>query len=322
MTVTVATVNVNGIRAAAKVRNEDNHGILPWLESTPADVVLLQEVRATPDQTEKALAPALESGWSLVQAEAAAKGRAGVAILSRHGIEDVQVGFGEGFSTEFDDAGRYIEATTAGLRVASVYLPSGAEGTAKQDEKFRFLDIFGPYLEQQAGAHEQMVVGGDWNICHRRQDLKNWRPNRKKSGYLPAERAFMDSVFGTFPDESTQIGDPTDAGRTGNPAGAPPDFFGAVDYTPGDVAAQRLENGATGEPRWFDALRRLHPDEDGPYSWWTWRGKAFDTGAGWRIDYQAATSALMQRVESAWVDRAEHYDLRWSDHSPVLVTYR
>lgn len=176
------------------------------------------------------------------------QGRAGVAVLSRHGIEDVQVGFGEGFSTEFDDAGRYIEATTAGLRVASVYLPSGAEGTAKQDEKFRFLDIFGPYLEQQAGVHEQMVVGGDWNICHRRQDLKNWRPNRKKSGYLPAERAFMDSVFGTFPDESTQIGDPTDAGRTGNPAGAPSDFFGAVDYTPGDVAAQRLENGATGSP--------------------------------------------------------------------------
>lgn len=132
----------------------------------------------------------------------------------------------------------------------------------------------------------------------------------------------MDSVFGTFPDESTQIGDPTDAGRTGNPGGTPSDFFGAVDYTPGDVAARRLDDGATGEPRWFDALRRLHPNEDGPYSWWTWRGKAFDTGAGWRIDYQAATSALMERVESAWVDRAEHYDLRWSDHSPVLVTYR
>jgi hypothetical protein len=84
MSLTVATVNVNGIRAAAKVRNENNHGILPWLESTPAEIVLLQEVRANPEQTAKALAPALESGWQLVQAEAAAKGRAGVAILSRH----------------------------------------------------------------------------------------------------------------------------------------------------------------------------------------------------------------------------------------------
>jgi exodeoxyribonuclease-3 len=81
---------------------------------------------------------------------------------------------------------------------------------------------------------------------------------------------------------------PTDAGRTGNPAGAPGEFFGAVDYTVGDVAASaRLAAGAQENPQWFDVLRRLHADqEEGPYSWWTWRGKAFDTGAGWRIDYQ------------------------------------
>ena len=72
MSLTVATVNVNGIRAAAKQRNELNHGILPWLDATPADIVLLQEVRATPEQTEATLAPALASGWHLAQAEAAA----------------------------------------------------------------------------------------------------------------------------------------------------------------------------------------------------------------------------------------------------------
>jgi exodeoxyribonuclease-3 len=327
MSLTVATVNVNGIRAAAKVRNENNHGILPWLEQTPAEIVLLQEVRANPEQTAKALAPALESGWQLVQAEAAAKGRAGVAILSRHELTDVSVGFGDADVTgEFADAGRYIEATTAGVRVASVYLPSGAEGTAKQDEKFRFLDIFGPYLEKQAAVHDAtggMVVGGDWNICHRRADLKNWRPNRKKSGFLPDERSFMDSLLGTFPDKSTQVGDTTDAGRTGNPAGAPGEFFGAVDYTVGDAASARLAAGAQENPQWFDVLRRLHADqEEGPYSWWTWRGKAFDTGAGWRIDYQVATSSLMERAENAWVDKVPDYDLRWSDHSPVLVTYQ
>lgn len=327
MSLTVATVNVNGIRAAAKVRNENNHGILPWLEQTPAEIVLLQEVRANPEQTAKALAPALESGWQLVQAEAAAKGRAGVAILSRHELTDVSVGFGDADVTgEFADAGRYIEATTAGVRVASVYLPSGAEGTEKQDDKFRFLDIFGPYLEKQAAVHDAtggMVVGGDWNICHRRADLKNWRPNRKKSGFLPDERSFMDSLLGTFPDKSTQVGDTTDAGRTGNPAGAPGEFFGAVDYTVGDAASARLAAGAPEDPQWFDVLRRLHADqEEGPYSWWTWRGKAFDTGAGWRIDYQVATSSLMGRAESAWVDKVPDYDLRWSDHSPVLVTYQ
>ncbi|AGP31460.1 exodeoxyribonuclease III [Corynebacterium terpenotabidum] len=322
MSLTVATVNVNGIRAAAKQRNDLNPGILPWLDDTPADVVLLQEVRATPEQTEATLAPALASGWNLVQAEAEAKGRAGVAVLSRHGITDVQVGFGDAAGgEEFAGAGRWIEATTAGIRVASMYLPSGAEGTAKQDEKYRFLDVLGPYLAARSG--EEMVVGGDWNICHRRADLKNWRPNRKKSGFLPDERAFMDSLLGTFPDTATQVGDATDAGRTGNPAGAPGEFSGAVDYVPGAVALERVAAGAPTDPQWFDALRRLHADEaEGPYSWWTWRGKAFDTGAGWRIDYQVTTKSLFERAERAWVDKVADYDLRWSDHSPVLVEYR
>lgn len=325
--VTVATVNVNGIRAAAKHRNERNHGILPWLEETPADVVLLQEVRATPEQTRQALAPALDpddgAGWTLVQAEAAAKGRAGVAVLSRHGIDDVRVGFGE---EEFDDAGRYIEAVTAGVRVASLYLPSGAAGTEKQDEKYRFLEAFGPYLRDRsrecAAAGEGMVVGGDWNICHRREDLRNWRPNRTKAGFLPDERAFMDWLVGPGPDGTTQIGDETDAGRTGNPAGAPGAFAGAVGDTPGDRAAARLADGPATDAGWVDVVRALHPDEEGPFSWWTWRGKAFDTGAGWRIDYQMATPDLAARAQRAWVDRAEAYDLRWSDHSPVLVEYR
>lgn len=323
MSLTVATVNVNGIRAAAKQRNELNHGILPWLDATPADIVLLQEVRATPEQTEATLAPALASGWHLAQAEAAAKGRAGVAVLSRARIDDVQVGFGElPGAEEFGDAGRWIEAKTAGITVASVYLPSGAENTAKQDEKYRFLDVLGPYLANRAASGEEMVIGGDWNICHRRADLKNWRPNRKKSGFLPDERAFMDSLLGTFPDASTQVGDATDAGRNGNPAGGVGDFFGAVDYTPGRVAQARVAGGAPGDPQWFDVLRQLHADEEeGPYSWWTWRGKAFDTGAGWRIDYQIASRPLFERAVAAWVDKAPDYDLRWSDHSPVLVEY-
>lgn len=323
MSLTVATVNVNGIRAASKERSSTNLGILPWLADTSAEVVLLQEVRANPEQTTSALQPALAAGWNLVQADAAAKGRAGVAILSRHPISEVTVGFdGIPGGEEFADAGRWVEATTAGIRVASVYLPSGSEGTVKQDEKYRFLDVLGPYLNQQEKSGQQMVVGGDWNICHRRQDLKNWRPNRKKSGFLPDERAFMDSILGTFPDTATQVGDAVDAGRTGNPAGAIGDFAGSVDYSPGEIAHQRCDAGAPEEPRWFDVLRRMHPQDDGPYSWWTWRGQAFDTGAGWRIDYQIATQALFERAQRAWVDRAASYDLRWSDHSPVLVEYR
>ena len=75
MTLTIASVNVNGIRAACKQRNENNPGMNAWLEATSADIVLMQEVRATPQQAEKALAPALEAGWHLALADAAAKGR-------------------------------------------------------------------------------------------------------------------------------------------------------------------------------------------------------------------------------------------------------
>ena len=202
MSFTIATVNVNGIRAACKQRSEANLGMNAWLETTPADVVLMQEVRATEDQARKALAPALEAGWHLEVADAqtpGAKGRAGVGILSRIPMTDVERGFGS-----FESAGRWIEATVGEVRLASLYLPSGDAGTAKQDEKYLFLDEFSIVLAERAQAFPHMVVGGDWNICHRAQDLKNNKANEKKSGHLPEERAFMDHVFGCFPDETPQ----------------------------------------------------------------------------------------------------------------------
>lgn len=313
MTFTIATVNVNGIRAACKQRNDDNLGMLAWLETTPADVVLMQEVRANPAETEKALAPALENGWHLAQADATApgaKGRAGVGILSRTPLSDVVVGFGS-----FGDSGRWVEATVAAadtgfaadVRVASLYLPSGSAGTAKQDEKYQFLDEFADVLEERAAAYEHMIVGGDWNICHRAQDLKNNKSNEKKSGHLPEERAFMDAVFGAFPDAAPQA-------KKGLG-----EWIGAVDYATRTDWAARLPQ----DPKWFDVARRLHPEgEDDMYSWWTFRGQAFNNNAGWRIDYQAATAAMYERAQRTWVDKAATVELRWSDHSPVLVEYR
>lgn len=290
----ITSVNVNGIRAAVKQRSETNLGMLDWLRRSNSDVVLLQEVRASEEQTQEALAEALDEGWHYVGAPAKAKGRAGVGILSREPLADVHIGI-EGF----EDAGRYIEGTFRGVRVGSLYLPSGSAKTEKQDEKYRFLDVFAEYLGGVDPA-SKMVIGGDWNICHRREDLKNWKTNRTKSGFLPDERAFMDSVFGTFPDATTQV---EGAGQ----------WAGAVEYTgtPREVA---------GEPRWFDVARRLQP-EDAPYTWWTYRGKAFDTDAGWRIDYQAVTKPMLDAAQRSWVDKAQAYDLRWSDHSPLNVVY-
>ena len=304
MTLTIASVNVNGIRAACKQRNENNPGMNAWLEETPAEIVLMQEVRATPEQAEKALAPALEAGWHLALADAAAKGRAGVGILSRTPLADVEVGFGS-----FSDAGRWIAATTRGIRVASLYLPSGDTGSPKLDEKYRFLDEFQDILADNAartnsdGSPAEMVIGGDWNVCHRAQDLKNNKANEKKAGHLPEERAFMDHVFGAFPDD-----EPQEKKNLGQ-------WQGVVDYAGGEPWAP------TTEPQWFDVARRLHPDEDGPYTWWTYRGQAFNNNAGWRIDYQAATRPMLERAQRTWVEKAPTVEQRWSDHSPLVVEY-
>lgn len=72
---------------------------------------------------------------------------------------------------------------------------------------------------------------------------------------------------------------------------------------------------------WSDVVRDLHPDVDGPYSWWSWRGKAFDNDSGWRIDYLLANRALARRAVKGFVDRAQAYDRRWSDHAPVTVIF-
>lgn len=318
MSLSIATINVNGIRAAVKQRSEENLGLLDWLERTSADVVLLQEVRATDKQAQASLAPALDAGWHWAGAEnLVAKGRAGVGILSRIPLVDVRVGIN---AEEFAESGRFLSATLPAadnglgedVRVASLYLPSGAAQTEKQDEKYRFLDAFSDFLSEWGAKGREgaaAVIGGDWNICHREQDLKNWKTNRKKSGFLAPERAWMDSVFGTFPDAAPQASQ--------------------VNATPAELAAAALTTGqqwqapaVNPDPDWFDVMRRLHPEEAGPWSWWTYRGQAFDTDAGWRIDYQAATAAMLARAHSAVVDKPAAYDMRWTDHAPVMVEYK
>ncbi|MGW1837977.1 exodeoxyribonuclease III [Streptomyces sp. NPDC002067] len=263
---TVTTVNVNGIRAAAK------KGFVPWLAETAADVLCLQEVRAEPAQIPAEVRE--PEGWHTVHAPAAAKGRAGVSLYTRREPDAVRVGFG---SAEFATSGRYVEADLPGVTVASLYLPSGEVGTDRQDEKERFLKEFLPYLTdlrtRAAADGREVLVCGDWNIAHQEADLKNWKANGKKSGFLPEERAWLTDVLSE-----------TSGG-------------------------------------YVDVVRALHPDTTGPYSWWSYRGRAFDTDAGWRIDYHMATPGLARRATKAFVERAESYDTRWSDHAPVTVVY-
>ncbi|MEV1078411.1 exodeoxyribonuclease III [Streptomyces sp. NPDC050211] len=259
---TVTSVNVNGLRAAAK------KGFVEWLAETEADVLCLQEVRAEPQQLpEHVRTP---DGWHVVHAPAAAKGRAGVSLYSRREPDRIQVGFG---SAEFDTSGRYVEADLPGVTVASLYLPSGEVGTERQDEKVRFMGEFLAYLkglrERAAADGREVLVCGDWNIAHQQADLKNWRGNTKNSGFLPEEREWLSSVFDEY----------------------------------------------------VDVVRALHPDVEGPYTWWSYRGRAFDNDAGWRIDLAVASDGLAKRAVKAFVERAASHEERWSDHAPVTVVF-
>ncbi|MFF2297683.1 exodeoxyribonuclease III [Arthrobacter sp. efr-133-R2A-120] len=265
----IATVNVNGIRAAYK------KGMAEWLEPRDVDILCLQEVRA-PDEVVHQL---IGEGWHILHAEAEAKGRAGVAIASRQEPVATRVGIGDDY---FATTGRWVEAdyvvrdgggkdTT--LTVVSAYVHSGEADTPKQVDKYRFLDVMTTRLPELAKHSEHALVVGDLNVGHTELDIKNWKGNTKRAGFLPEERAYFDRFFGD------EIG-------------------------------------------WRDVHRGLAGNVDGPYTWWSQRGKAFDTDTGWRIDYHMATPGLAAAALSAVVDRAPSWDTRFSDHAPLVVDYQ
>ncbi|MEU0089978.1 exodeoxyribonuclease III [Kribbella sp. NPDC006257] len=262
----VATVNVNGIRAAYR------RGMAAWLEETDPELLLMQEVRAT----DEVLRDHLGGDWHIAHAEPTIeghKGRAGVAIASRRPIklETTEIG-----PERFAGCGRWVEAEIvlddgSTLSAISTYVFTGEfETPRRQAEKYAFLDAITERLSVLRADGRHVLMCGDLNIAHREVDLKAWKANRKKSGFLPEERAWLDSLF------------------------------------------------AAG---WVDLGRHFGGDGPGPYSWWSWRGKAFDNDAGWRIDYQIASPALATTATTCRTHRAPTYAERWSDHAPVVATY-
>lgn len=265
----VATINVNGIRAAYR------KGMAEWVATTAPDVMLLQEVRAPDDVVHELLG----DGWHIAHQACDIKGRAGVAIAAREPAEAVRIGLAP--HEEPVDTGRWIEMDLPGtqrpLTVVSVYIHSGTvSDEAKMAAKYAHLEAVTERLtelsRQAAAGERDVIIGGDINIVHTPRDIKNWKSNHNKtSGVLDAEIAYVN--------------------RWLNDLG------------------------------WVDVHRLLAGDVQGPYTWWSQRGKAFDNDAGWRIDYQLANRALAQRAHHAKVDRAPSYDTRFSDHAPLTITY-
>jgi len=265
------------------IRASYKKGMGDWLDSRGVDILAMQEVRATTEIVEELLGPE----WDILHDAATAKGRAGVAIASRNKASIHRVTLGD---DEFDSAGRWLEADYevdgAIVTVVSTYVHSGVVDTPKQVEKYKFLDAMTARMPEIAAHSELALIVGDLNVGHRELDIKNWKGNRKSAGFLLEERAYFDRFFG-------EAGTPVEA----------------VDGTTG------LGLG------WVDVGRQWAGEVEGPYTWWSQRGQAFDTNTGWRIDYQLATPALAATVQSYTVDRASAWDTRWSDHAPVVVDY-
>ena len=180
----VVTLNVNGIRSAAK------KGLYRWLAAQKADVFCLQEIKAQEANLEGTAFSLKGYERHLYCAEK--KGYAGVALYCKAAPDAVRAGFG---AREFDAEGRYLEAKFGKLSVVSLYLPSGSSGPHRQASKFRFLDKFLPHLESLRRSQREVILCGDWNIAHREIDLKNGRANQKNSGFLPEERSWLTKLF-------------------------------------------------------------------------------------------------------------------------------
>ncbi len=163
------------------------------MQQQKADVVCIQETKAQVHQlTDEVFSP---TGYHCYYEDAEKKGYSGTAIYTRHKPKKVIHGYGD---SEFDNEGRYLEVQLGGISVVSLYLPSGSSGDVRQEAKYRCMDSFTEHLMKLQRRRSEYVICGDWNIAHKEIDLKNWKGNKKNSGFLPEERAWLDQVFGEY----------------------------------------------------------------------------------------------------------------------------
>ncbi len=265
----LTSLNLNGIRSAA------SKGLQEWVAQSMPDCICVQELKAQAADVEGRFEDIAGHKGYFHFAEK--KGYSGVAIYTRHEPSDVIVGHG---SPEFDAEGRYVELRFDSpgrklhpkLSIISCYFPSGSSGEERQAAKFRFLAELHPHLAVLKRSGEQareFILCGDINIAHQEIDLKNYKGNRKNSGFLPEERAWMTELL-----------------------------------RQSELAQEALAQGGG----MVDVYRRLHPETTGDaYTWWSNRGQAYAKNVGWRLDYHLATPAIGATARSAAIHKAQRF---------------
>lgn len=177
----IISYNVNGIRAAM------NKGFTDWLATDPADIICLQETKANKEDVDVAKIEAL--GYQTYWFSAQKKGYSGVAILTKIKPDRIEYGHKD---EQSDFEGRVISADFGKITLINAYYPSGTSGEERQQYKYEWLDIFFTYLQQLRKKRTHLIVVGDYNIAHTEIDIHDPKGNKKSSGFLPEERAWMD----------------------------------------------------------------------------------------------------------------------------------
>jgi len=180
----VTTWNVNGLRAALR------KGFADHLEAINPDVLLLQEIRVTPDKLPAEWAA--PEGWHVHWHPAQKPGYAGTAVFSRTPIDDVATGLS---SDDPDEEGRVLQVKTAGHQFVSIYLPSGSSGDHRQAAKEKWMARFRPWADRIYRKRTGVVLGGDLNIAHTEKDIFYAKGNAKNSGFLPHERDWFTDLL-------------------------------------------------------------------------------------------------------------------------------
>ena len=288
----LTSLNLNGIRSAA------SKGLADWLAESMPDCICVQELKAQAADLSGRFEEIAGLKGHFHFAEK--KGYSGVGVYTRHEPSDVIVGYG---SPEFDAEGRYVELrfdrpgrkNLPKLSIVSAYFPSGSSGEERQAAKFRFLAEFYPYL-LALKKERDFVLCGDINIAHQEIDLKNFKGNKKNSGFLPEERAWMTELL-----RLEAVKEVADDAKEANKA---------ADKL---LQAAPLPGGGV-----IDVYRKLQPNTtDAAYTWWSNRGQAYAKNVGWRLDYHLATPAMAALAKNEHI----YKDQKFSDHAPITVDY-
>lgn len=253
MTIKLVSWNVNGIRAVSK-KNE----FWDWFDSTDADIINFQEVRAQESDIPKKLLN--RDGFDTYFNQAEKKGYSGVATYSSIAPLNVTKGLGV---DNLDSEGRVLEVEYPSFTLFNIYFPNSGMNAKRLDFKVEFCDVLLDRMLELTDNGVNVVLTGDYNIAHNPIDVYSPSNCEGKSGYLPEERAWLDKV----------------------------EEYGFVDTF------------------------RLFDEGEGNYTWWSYRTRARERNAGWRLDYFYVNKDLVGKVKSARILS----DVYGSDHCPVTL---